>query len=181
MSFSNLRPGSPIYILNKTDIPTLEIGTIVSVSSPVPKIIPMQPYGAPQIMTVDLTVKVGEQTGSFPKVNAHADYEEYENNGVKTPYVLATSRDGINSEINSICQQAQTVINSVEHNKKVVAACQDIYARINPELAEKQKQEQEIADLKKQLASQGAQMAELIALLKGKEPESKEERSNKNK
>lgn len=181
MSFSNLRPGSPIYILNKTDVPTLEIGTIVSVSSPVPKLMPMQQYGTAQIMTVDLTVKVGDQTGSFPKVNANADYEEYESNGVKTPYVLATSRDGINSEVNSICQQAQAIINSVEHNKKVVAACQEIYTRINPELAEKQRQDQEIADLKKQLASQGAQMAELIALLKGKEPASKEERPNKNK
>lgn len=181
MSFSNLRPGSPIYILNKEGVPTLEIGTIVSVTSPVPKLVPMTQFGASPIMTVDLTVKVGDKTGPFPKVNANADYEEYENNGIKTPYVLATNRDAINAEINSISQQAQARVNSIDHDKKVIAACQDIYNRINPELADKQRQEREIADLKTQLATQQEQMAELIALLKGKEAVSKEEKTNKNK
>lgn len=174
MSFSNLRPGSAIYILNKEGVPTVEIASVVSVSAPIPQ------FGVPQSTTVDIMVKVGDKTGPFPKVTAHAEVEEYKNNGMPTPYVLATTKEGMNAEINGLRQQAVGIINSVDHNKKVIEACDTMLQKLNPEFAEQQKREQEIADLKSQLATQQSQMAELIALLKGSN-ERKEERSTKNK
>jgi len=180
MSFSSLRPGSPIYILNKDGVPTVEVGSIVTVSAPVPKFGQMMQFGTPQAMTVDLVVKVGDKTGPFPKVNANAEVDEYENNGVKTQYVLATSKEAMNAEVNSMRQQALGVINSVDYNRQVVAACDDMLKRLNPEYAEKQKHEAEIAELRTQLATQQSQMAELISLLKGREG-AKEEKPAKNK
>ncbi len=180
MSFSSLRPGSPIYILNKDGVPSVEIGSIVSVTAPVPKFGQMSAFGSAQAMTVDLMVKVGDKTGPFPRVNAHADVEEYENNGVKTSYVLATSKEAMNAEVNSLRQQALGIINSVDYNRQVIAACDDMLKRLNPEYAEKQRHEQEIAELKTQLATQQTQMAELISLLKGRDG-SKEEKQAKNK
>lgn len=174
MSFSTLRPGSPIYILNKEDVPTVEIGTIVSVTNPVPQ------FGLPQTMTVDLMIKVGDKTGPFPKVPAHAEVDEYKNNGMPTQYVLATNKEAMNAEVNSLRQQALGIINSVDYNRQVVAACDDMLKRLNPEYAEKQRHEQEIAELKTQLATQQTQMAELISLLKGRDG-SKEEKPSKNK
>lgn len=174
MSFSNLRPGSPIYILNKEGVPTVEIGSIVSVTNPAPQ------FGLPQAMTVDLMIKVGDKTGPFPRVPAHADVDEYKNNGVPTPYVLATTKEGMNAEVNGLRNQAVSVINSVDYNKQVIAACDDMLKKLNPEYAEKQRQEQEIADLKSQMAMQQTQMAELIKLLKEREPV-KEEKPSKNK
>jgi len=174
MSFSNLRPGSPIYILNKEGVPTVEIGSIVSVTTPAP------PFGLPQAMTVDLMIKVGDKTGPFPRVPAHADVDEYKNNGVPTPYVLATTKEGMNAEVNGLRNQAISVINSVDYNKQVVAACDDMLKRLNPEYAEKQRHEQEISELRSQLATQQSQMAELISLLKGRDG-SKEEKPAKNK
>ena len=180
MSFSNLRPGSPIYILNKEGVPTVEIGTIVSVSAPMPQ------FGVPQATTVDLVVKVGDKTGPFPKVNAHADVEEYKNNGILTPYVLSTSKEGMNAEVNGLRERAIGVINSVDYNKQVIEACDGMLKKLNPEFAEQQRREKEIADLKnqmatqqEQMATQQKQMAELIALLKGKDPVSKEDKQNK--
>lgn len=125
-------------------------------------------------------VKVGDKTGPFPKVTAHAEVEEYKNNGMPTPYVLATTKEGMNAEINGLRQQAVGIINSVDYNKKVISACDDMLQKLNPEFAVQQKREQEIADLKSQLATQQSQMAELIALLKGTN-ERKEERPTKNK
>lgn len=180
MSFSSLRPGSPIYILNKDGVPTVEIGSVVTVTAPVPKFGQMAAFGSPQAMTVDLMVKVGDKTGPFPRVNAHADVDEYENNGVKTQYVLATSKEAMNAEVNSLRQQALGIINSVDYNRQVVAACDDMLKRLNPEYAEKQRHEQEIAELKTQLATQQTQMAELISLLKGREGP-KEEKPTKTK
>ena len=46
--FSNLRPNSQIYILYKDASPRLDVGSVVSVSMPVPKY-PIQPmFGQPQ-------------------------------------------------------------------------------------------------------------------------------------
>ena len=180
MSFSNLRGSSPLYILNKEGVPSVNIGSVVGVTAPVPKWgVPMA-FGQPQEMVVDITVKVDDKQGQFFKVPAHLDAWEYEQNGVKTPYVLATSRDAINAEVNNLRQQAIGVLSSIDYNKQIIAACDKMLKQLNPEFAEKQRQEQEIADLKSQLATQQSQMAELISLLKGKEA-SKEEKPNKNK
>lgn len=174
MSFSTLRPGSPIYILNKEGVPTVEIGTVVSVTNPAPQ------FGLPQTMTVDLMIKVGDKTGPFPKVPAHAEVDEYKNNGVPTQYVLATNKEAMNAEVNSLRQQAIGIINSVDHNRHVIEACDEMLKRLNPEYAEKQRQDAEFSELKKRFEEQQSQMAELIALLKGREG-SKEEKPAKNK
>lgn len=180
MGFSNLRSGALLYILNKEGIPTVNIGTITGVSAPTPKWGTPMAFGQPQEFIVDLNVKVDDKQGGFPKVPANLDIWEYEQNGVKTPYVLATSKDAINAEVNAMRQQALGIINSVDYNRQVIAACDEMLKQLNPEYAEKQKQEQEIAELKSQLATQQNQMAELIALLKGSN-ERKEEKTAKTK
>lgn len=180
MGFSNLRSGALLYILNKENIPTVNIGTITGVSAPAPKWGAPMAFGQPQEFVVDLNVKVEDKHGGFQKVPANLDVWEYEQNGIKSPYVLATSKEAINTEVNALRQQASGVINSVDHNRQVIAACDEMLRQLNPEYAEKQKQEQEIAELKSQLAAQQSQMAELIALLKGTN-ERKEEKTAKNK
>lgn len=182
MSFSSLRSSSLLYILNREGVPSVNIGTITNVSAPTPKWGAMA-FGQQPEMLVDLTVKVDDKQGSFPKVPANLDVWEYEQNGVKTPYILATSRDAINVEINNLKQQAIGILNSVEHNRQVVKACDEMLKSLNPEFAEKQRQEQEIAELKTRLDTQQSQMAELIALLKGKESRenAKEDKPSKNK
>lgn len=176
MSFSSLRGSSPLYILNREGVPSVNIGSVVGVTPPFMK------YGMPMPeMVVDITVKVDDKQGQFFKVPANADVCEYENNGVKTQYVLATSRDAINAAIDNLRQQALGVLNSIEHNRQVIAACDEIHRQLNPEVVEKQRQEQEIVELKKQLSEQQSQMAELLALLKkGAEPP-REEKTAKNK
>lgn len=181
MSFSSLRSSSLLYILNREGIPSVNIGTIISVSAPTPKWGAMA-FGQQPEMVVDLAVKVDDKQGSFTKVPANLDAWEYEQNGVKTPYILATSREAINAEINTLKQQAVGIINSVDYNRQVVKACDDMLKSLNPEYAEKQRQEQEIAELKSRLDTQQSQMAELIALLKVKEGKEsvREERPSKN-
>jgi len=177
MSFSTLRQGSPIYILNKEGVPTINVGTVMNVTAPVPEFGQIPQFGKPQSMTVDLTIKVGDQTGQFPKVPAYADVDEYKNNGAPTPYILATTKEAMNAEIQALDRKADEVIASVPYWQKVKGACGDMFRQLNPEYAEKQKQEAEFAEFKAQMAAQQGQMAELIALLKG--GVSKEEKPSK--
>lgn len=179
MSFSQLRPSSLLYILTRDGIPSVNVGTVMSVSTPTPKWGAMA-FGQQPEMVVDIAVKVDDKQGQFAKIPANLDVWEYENNSVKTPYVLATSKDAINAEVNALRQQALGVINSVDYNRQVVSACDEMLKQLNPEYAEKQRQDAEIAELKSQLATQQNQMAELISLLKGREMV-KEEKPTKNK
>lgn len=182
MGFSQLRQNSLLYILNREGIPSVNIGTIVGVSTPMTKMGVPPLFNQLQDVVVDITAKVDEKQGVFQKVPANLDVWEYELNGVKTPYILATTKEGINAEINALRQQALGVINSVDYNRQVIKACDDMLNKLNPEYADKQRQDAEIAELKTQLATQQSQMAELIALLKGKDRgSSKEERPIKNK
>lgn len=180
MSFSQLRQNSLLYILNREGVPTVNVGTVVGVSSPLTKIGIPPMFNQTQDVVVDITAKVDDKQGVFYKVPANIDVWEYEQNGIKTPYILATSKQAINSEVNALRQHALGIINSVNFNKQVVAACDDMLKKLNPEYADKQKQEAEIAELKSQLATQQSQMAELIALLKG-EKQVKDEKNSKNK
>ena len=62
--FQSLRPNNQIFILHK-DKPTLDIGTVISVSMPVPKY-PVQPmFGQPQEMVVDVIEKVNNQDVTY--------------------------------------------------------------------------------------------------------------------
>lgn len=180
MGFSQLRQNSILYILNREGVPTVNTGTVIGISSPVNKMGLPASFGNFPDSVIDITAKVDDKQGVFYKVPANLDSWEYEHNGVKTPYTLATNREAINAEINSLRQQAIGIINSVDYNRQVVKACDDMLKSLNPEYAEKQRQEREIAELKSQMATQQSQMAELIALLKGKDT-AKEEKPAKNK
>lgn len=77
--FSNLRPNSQIYILYKDASPRLDVGSVVSVSMPVPKY-PIQPmFGQPQEMVVDITVKVNNQDVTYQKIPANLDIADFNN------------------------------------------------------------------------------------------------------
>ena len=70
--FQSLRPNNQIYILRK-DKPSLEIGSIVSVSMPTPKY-QMQPtFGQPQEMVVDIVANVNNQDVNYQRIPANLD------------------------------------------------------------------------------------------------------------
>ncbi len=86
-----------MYILRK-DKPTLEIGSVVSVSVPVPKY-QMQPtFGQHQEMVVDIVAKVNNQDVTYQKIPATLDIADFGNGGI----VISDSRDAMNSEILSL-------------------------------------------------------------------------------
>lgn len=145
--FQNLRAGSSIYILNKTNAPVMETGTIASVSAPVPKYTVPPVFGQPQEMTVDLVVKVNGQEQTFQKVPASADIADFGFNGI----VISDSRDAMNAEVVNLKSRSIETINSVDFHKGVVDSCNKILENLNPEYAERQAQQNDINSLKMQM------------------------------
>ena len=153
--FQNLRQGNQIYILHKDNKPTLETGSVVSVSLPMPKYQVPPVFGQQQEMVVDIVAKVNNADTTFQKLPASADIADFGSSGI----VISASREAMNAEVVSLKNKSIDAINSVDYHKWVIDGCDIILSGLNPEYAERQQQQAEINDLK-------AQMAELIKINK---------------
>lgn len=159
--FQSLRPNNQVFILHK-DRAILETGSVVSVSTPMPKY-PVQPmFGQPQEMVVDIVVKVNNQDITYQKIPANLDIADFNNSNI----VLSDNREAMNSEIASLKQKSIAIINSIDFHKEMISNCDKILSELNPEFAEKQQQQLEINSLKTQMGEMAKSITELMSINK---------------
>lgn len=150
-----------MYILHKGANPFVEVGSVTSVSAPVPKF-PVPPqFGQPQEMVVDVTVAVNGQNVNYQKLPANAEIADF---GQNCNMVIACSRDAMNAEVTAMKQKSVDLLGSVGFHESVIAACDKMLTMLNPEFAEKQRQEAEINNLKEQVGSMSKSVNELIEM-----------------
>lgn len=154
MAFQNLRNNNQIYILRKDAVPTLELGKVVGMTLPVPK------YGNTGMYTdliLDLTVNIDGKDTNFQKIPANSEIADFGNS-----IVIATSKEAMNSEVTSMKQRSLDIINSIEQHKSIIQGCDQILEVLNPEIAEKQRQEKENKALREELNSLKEMFKEFI-------------------
>lgn len=164
--FQSVRPNSPIYVLHKGDNPRLETGYVVNQPIPKPKYQMPQTFGQPQELVVDLVIKLNDVTVNMNAIPAQLDIADSYSNGENL--VISDSREAMNSEILSLKQKSIDLLNSVNYHKGLIASYDKLLADFNPELAEKQAQQQEISELRAQMNEMSRNMALLIEQLKHK-------------
>ena len=145
MAFQNLRNNHQIYILHKDTMPTLEIGKITNVSVPIPK------YGNTSMYTdliLDITADIDGKSTNFQKLPANSEIADFGNN-----IVVAVSKEAMNSEVLSMKQRSLDILNSIEQHQSIIQGCDEILHILNPEIAEKQRQEQENKALREEINS----------------------------
>ena len=145
MAFQNLRNNHQIYILHKDAAPTLEIGKVTHVSVPVPK------YGTNSMyndLVLDITAEIEGKATSFQKLPANSEIADFGNN-----VVIAVSKEAMNSEVMSMKQRSVDILNSIEQHRSIIDGCDEILQVLNPEIAEKQRQEQENKALREEINS----------------------------
>ena len=160
--FQNLRVGNTIYVLNKENGLSLEKGTVMNVSLPVPKY-PLATTFGNQEMLVDIVIKINNQEITYQKLPANSDIADFGNTGI----VLSTSKEAINSEIVSLKTKSEDIINSIDYHKNIINDCDKLLSELNPDSAERQKQQDEIKALKDQIALMANSISSLIAEFKG--------------
>lgn len=169
--FSNLRTNSQVYILHKDSTPYIEVGQVVSVSQPVPKF-PVTNFMQPQELVVDVVVKINDNNVTLQKLPANLDVaDQGSTNGA---IVITTSREAMNSEVDSLRQKSLGIINSIDYHKKIVQDCEVLLQRLNPEFAEQRQQKQEIDVLKSQMSEMMSGMRELMARLRKEDTDNKD-------
>ena len=145
MAFQNLRNNHQIYVLRKNTTPTLEIGKVTHISVPVPK------YGASSMyndLVLDITAEIEGKPTSFQKLPANSEIADFGNN-----VVVAVSREAMNNEVMSMKQRSVDILNSIEQHRSIIDGCDEILQVLNPEIAEKQRQEQENKALREEINS----------------------------
>ena len=146
MAFQNLRNSNQLFILHKDSVPTLELGKVTNVSIPVPK------YGNTGIynqeMIVDIAADINGVSTNFQKLPAMGEIADFGNN-----MVVSCSREAMNSEIISMKQRSQDIVNSIEEHQNIIKGCDEILKILNPEILEKQKQEEENKALREEINS----------------------------
>ena len=161
--FQNLRLNSAVYILHKDAVPYIERGSLVSVSSPKPKYPSSPAIGQfPQMeMVVDLVVSVNGNNMNLQGLPAGLEIADFGHNG---NIVVSSSKEAINNEISLMRQRSAEIIGSVDFHRNVISACEKMLSELNPEVAEKQRQEQEISTLKGQMQRMSENMNSLMEM-----------------
>ena len=112
-------------------------------------------------MVVDVVASINGQNTTFQNLPAGGDIADFGQNG---NIVVSCSRDAMNNEISMIKQKSSEIVNSRDYHLNVITACDEMLTMLNPEFAEKQRQEQEISSLKSQMADMSKNMSDLMAL-----------------
>lgn len=162
--FQSVRPNSPIYVLHKGDNPRLETGYVANQPIPKPKYQMPHNFGQPQEMIVDLVIKLNDASINLNSIPANLDIADSYSNGESI--VISDSREAMNSEIISLKQKSVDLLNSMDYHKSLIQSYDKLLSDFNPEMAEKQAQQQEIAGLRNQIDELSKSMALLVKQLK---------------
>lgn len=165
--FSSARVNQTIYILYKESVPRIEIGNITQVTQPVYKFQTTPQFGQMQEQVVDIYANVGGAQRQFQQLPANKESADFGTGNV----FVTISRDAMNAEISNLKNESVSIINRVEEERHKIVKYDEILMQLNPEFAEKQRQEQEINSLKSQMAtmaSDNAEMKNMIAKLLSK-------------
>lgn len=146
--FQSARVNQTIYILYKEAVPRLEIGSITQVTQPMVKFPTVPQYGQPQEHVVDVFANVSGAQRQFQQLPANKESADFGTGNV----FVTVNRDAMNAEIGNLKNESIGIINRVDEERQKIVKYDEILIQLNPEFAEKQRQEQEIATLKNQVA-----------------------------
>lgn len=152
--FKDLRINSPFFIFDKGDKVSLQVGTVVAVSQPTVK--PVSNFNPGfQFQTeyvVDVRVKAGDSTLNFNQLPANMAIADFPSNG-NQKIVVSSSRDLIRTEIETTMAGSKAILDSVGKHEAAVQECEKILQDINPSFAKEKEKDEEIRNLREQVAS----------------------------
>ena len=159
--FSNLSQNSILYILDLRSEPRVLSGPIEKVSIPRPKYNTFNPN---MEMIVDIIATINGERREFKGVpnSSLANFGE-------DAFVLAESKDVLNSYINAMLQNSRSIINSVEKHKKLVIEYEEALQELNPDIKASKENDKAIQTLQDQVDALQKGMQQMLAIMTKKE------------
>jgi hypothetical protein len=159
--FSNLSQNSILYILDLRSEPRVLSGPIEKVSIPRPKYNTFNPN---MEMIVDIIATINGERREFKGVpnSSLANFGE-------DAFVLAESKDVLNSYINAMLQNSRSIINSVEKHQKLVVEYEEALQELNPDIKASKENDKAIQTLQDQVDALQKGMQQMLAIMTKKE------------
>lgn len=142
--FSNLSQNSILYVLDINGSPKVLSGPIEKISMPRPKYNSFNPN---MEMVVDITATVNGERREFKGV-PNGSIADFGNDS----FVLAESRDALNSYINAMLQNSRGILNSVEKHEKLIGNYEEALQELNPSLKADREKDRAIQTLQDQVS-----------------------------
>lgn len=156
MTFKDLKQGYPVHILDKEKL-TVEKGKVQSVGFQ--RVDAMQ--GQRQ-MVVDITVECCGRVASYT-MPADSSVVYADN------LVISTIPQSLVAEVEKMKGEAEQVLASVEHQKEIVAAADELLAQLSPELKEKRETEQRFQMIEGRMNGVDGKLDKLLAMIQSRQ------------
>ena len=128
--FSNLAQGSILYGLETKDELKVFTAPITNISLPRP-LLANNTFGqAPQTI-VDITATVNGERREFKQVPGNTTIANFGQDA----FILADSKESLNSYIESMLQNSRNIVNSVEKHKTLITQYEQAYRDLNPNIS----------------------------------------------
>ena len=155
--FSALNQGSLVYILDKTDGVKFKIGEIVGTT------VPQFAVDGPG-MVMKLSIKINGNVAEYNNVPSAATIVSY-NNG---KFIIAETKQSIQSEVESTLHNANYIIEHIEDYKSQITQCEDVLKELNPQYAKDKARDEEIANIKSEVAGMKTNIDKILAAVTNK-------------
>ena len=155
--FSALNQGSLVYILDKTDGVKFKIGEIVGTTVP-----QFAVDGSGMVMK--LSIKINGNVAEYNNVPSVATIVSY-NNG---KFIIAETKQSIQSEVESTLHNANYIIEHIEDYKSQITQCEEVLKELNPQYAKDKARDEEIANIKSEVAGIKTNIDKILAAVTNK-------------
>jgi predicted RNase H-like nuclease (RuvC/YqgF family) len=155
--FSNLSQNSILYILDLQSKPKILSGPVERVSVPRPKYNTFNPN---MEMIVDIVATINGERREFKGVpnGSLANFGE-------NAFVIAESKDVLNSYMNSMLQNSRSIVNSVEKHQKLITDYEEAIQELNPDIKASKENDKAIQTLQDQVETLQKSMQQMLAIM----------------
>lgn len=155
--FSNLSQNSILYVLDLQSSPKVLSGPVERVSIPRPKYNTFNPN---MEMIVDVIAVINGERREFKGI-PNGSIANFGSDA----FILAESKEALNSYINAMLQNSKSVLESIEKHKKLVVDYEEALQELNPSLKADKEKDKAIHDLQEQVSILQNGMQQLLTAL----------------
>lgn len=155
--FSNLSQNSILYVLDINNSPKVLSGPVERVTIPRPKYNTFNPN---MEMVVDIFATINGERREFKGV-PNSTIANFGNDS----FILADSRESLNSYINAMMQNSKGILDSVEKHQRLLANYEEALSELNPDIKADKEKDKAIQSLQ----SQVAELKDMLLQMAGRE------------
>lgn len=150
MDFNSLQVGQPIYVLQKSEKPTLQVGVVKTKSDPKSPYQTNQPAifnglatMQGQNLVVDVVATIGGADIPFSNLPVNAETTSY-NNGMT---FVSSSREAMLQGVDTMIQASNKALEQVNYHKSVLTEGEKMLETLNPRYREEKERDRSIKSL----------------------------------